>query len=62
VANKQEYPRIYAVVYDFLVIPAIEVDVERLFNIRRDLLGLRRVVISGETIRAIIIVNRPRRG
>jgi hypothetical protein len=57
VANKQEYPRIYAVARDFLAILAAEVDIERLFNIKRDLLGLRRVAISRETIRAIMIVK-----
>jgi hypothetical protein len=33
-ANKQEYPRIYAIARNFLIILAIEVNVKRLFNIR----------------------------
>ena len=47
----------YAVARDYLAIPGAEVDVERLFNIGRDLLGLRRVSMKGETIRAIMIVK-----
>jgi hypothetical protein len=30
----------YAVVYDYLPIPGAEVDIERLFNIAREILGL----------------------
>lgn len=56
-ANKQEYSRIYAIARDYLVIPGAEVNVERLFNMGRDLLGLRRVSIKGETMRAIMIVK-----
>jgi len=57
VANKQKYPYIYAIAYDFLAILVVEVDVKRLFNIRRDLLSLRHIAISKEIIRAIIIVK-----
>ena len=38
----EEYPRIAATTRDYLAIPGAEVDVERLFNKGRDLLGLRR--------------------
>jgi len=47
----------YAIARDYLVIPGTEVNVERLFNMGRDLLGLRRVSMKGETIRAIMIVK-----
>jgi hypothetical protein len=47
----------YAIARDYLVIPGTEVDVERLFNMGRDLLGLRRVSMKGETMRAIMIVK-----
>ncbi|EED15295.1 hypothetical protein TSTA_047440 [Talaromyces stipitatus ATCC 10500] len=35
-----EYPRMAAAARDYLAVPAAEVDVERLFNTERDLLGL----------------------
>jgi hypothetical protein len=47
----------YAIARDYLVIPGAEVNVERLFNMGRDLLGLRRVSMKGETMRAIMIVK-----
>jgi hypothetical protein len=47
----------YAIARDHLVIPGAEVDVERLFNMGSDLLGLRRVSMKGETMRAIMIVK-----
>jgi hypothetical protein len=56
-ANKQEYPCIYAIACNFLAILAAKVNVKRLFNIRRDLLSLKCTAISRETIRAIIIVK-----
>lgn len=49
VANKQEYPIMWQVVRDYLVVPAAETDVERLFNIGRDMLGIRRMAMTGET-------------
>jgi hypothetical protein len=35
---------------DFLAIPASEVAVERSFSIRRDLLGVRRHLMNGDTM------------
>jgi hAT family C-terminal dimerisation region len=56
-AYKQEYPLIFAVVRNYLPIPGAEVDIERLFNIARDILGLRRMAISSGTLRALILLK-----
>jgi hypothetical protein len=42
---------------DYLLIPPAEVDVERLFNEGRDLLGLRRHSMSPETMRAVMFAR-----
>ena len=47
----------FAVARNYLPVPGAEVNVERLFNIARDILGLRRALIGGETIRALILVK-----
>jgi hypothetical protein len=40
----------YAVVCDYLLIPGAEVNVERLFNIVREILGFWRILINIETL------------
>jgi hypothetical protein len=40
VAYKAEFPLMFAVARDFLLIPGAKVDVKRLFNIARDILNL----------------------
>ena len=42
---------------DYLVIPASEVNIERLFSIGRDILGVRRWSINAETIDILIILR-----
>jgi hypothetical protein len=42
---------------DFLGILRAEVDIKRLFNISREILGLRRYFITTETIRALILLR-----
>ena len=42
---------------DYLPIPASEVDVERLFNIGRDVLGVRRFAMSGNTLRTVMMLK-----
>ena len=56
-AYKAEFPLMFAVARDFLLIPGAEVDVERLFNIARDILGLWHMSISAETLRALILLK-----
>lgn len=42
---------------DYLVIPGSEVNVERLFNMARDILGLRRMSMTASTMRALIMLK-----
>jgi hypothetical protein len=42
---------------DYLTILASEVQVERLFSRGRDLLGVRRSSLKGETIRMLILME-----
>jgi hypothetical protein len=55
--NKYEFPCIAQAARDYLPIPASEVDVERLFNVGRDVLGVRRFAISGETLRTVMMLK-----
>jgi hypothetical protein len=56
-SNKTEFPRMCAIARDYLPIPGAEVDVERLFNVARDVLGLRRSSLGADTLRALILVK-----
>jgi hypothetical protein len=47
----------FQVARDYLPIPGAEVDVERLFNIAREILGLRRALMSVETLRALVLLK-----
>ena len=40
--HRDEFPQMAAAARDYLGIPALEVAVKRLFNIGRDVLGIRR--------------------
>jgi hypothetical protein len=42
---------------DYLPIPGAEVSLERLFNIARGILRLRRALMTIETLRALILVK-----
>jgi hypothetical protein len=54
---KQEYPLMFAIARDYLPIPGSEVDVERLFNLARQILGLRRISMGTETLRSLILLK-----
>jgi hypothetical protein len=47
----------FQVTRDYLLIPGVEVNVKRLFNIVREILGLRRALISIETLRALVLLK-----
>jgi len=47
----------FTIARDYLPIPGAEVDVERLFNVARDILGLRRTSLGADTLRALILVK-----
>jgi hypothetical protein len=53
-ANRLEFSCTAKVAQDRLAIPAAEVDVERLFNDGRDVLGIRRFSMKGKTLGALI--------
>jgi hypothetical protein len=55
--NKYEYPSMFQAVRDYLPIPGSEVDVERLFNTGRDMLGIRRFSMSGNTLRTLMMLK-----
>ncbi|KAI1828929.1 hypothetical protein CBS147337_10262 [Penicillium roqueforti] len=55
--HKKEYPRMAAAARDYLAIPASEVSVERLFNKGRDVLGVRRFSMKGETLRILMLLD-----
>ena len=55
--NVTEYPHMAAAARDFLSIPASEVDVEALFSLGRDILGIRRYSLSPESMRALMILK-----
>jgi hypothetical protein len=56
-AHKQKFPLMFVVTRDYLPIPGIEVDIKRLFNITRNILGLRCISMSTETLRALILLK-----
>jgi hypothetical protein len=55
--HKQEYPLIFQVARDYPPIPGAEINIERLFNIAREILGLRRASMTAETLRALILLK-----
>lgn len=55
--HKKEYPRMAAAARDYLAIPASEVSVERLFNTGRDVLGVRRFSMKGDTLRILMLLD-----
>jgi hypothetical protein len=55
--HSNEYPRLAVAARDYLAIPASAVSVERLFNRGRDLLGVRRNLLNGETMRRLMLLR-----
>ena len=47
----------FQVIRDYLPIPGVEINVKQLFNIAREILGLRRALISIETLRALVLLK-----
>jgi hypothetical protein len=47
----------FQVTRDYLPILGAEVNVKRLFNIIREILGLRRALMSIETLRALVLLK-----
>jgi hAT family C-terminal dimerisation region len=55
--HRDEFPQMAEAARDYLAIPASEVAVERVFNIGRDLLGIRRQSMSGDTLRILMLLD-----
>jgi hypothetical protein len=55
--HQGEYPQIAHATRDFLPLPALEVVCERLFSTGRDMLGLRRHRLNGETMRLLMLLK-----
>jgi hypothetical protein len=55
--HRDEFPQMAAAARDYLAIPASEVAVERLFNVGRDLLGIRRLSMTADTIRMLMLLH-----
>jgi hypothetical protein len=47
----------FQVIRDYLPILGVEVNVKRLFNIIREILGLRRALMSIETLRVLVLLK-----
>jgi hAT family protein len=41
---------------DYLAIPSSEADIERLFSLRRDILGIRRFSMGMDTMRTLVLL------
>jgi hypothetical protein len=55
--HRDEFPQMAEAARDYLAIPASEVAVERVFNIGRDLLGIRRNSMNGDTLRILMLLD-----
>ncbi|KAK9475625.1 hypothetical protein V1514DRAFT_320162 [Lipomyces japonicus] len=47
---------------DYLAIPAAELSIERLFSGGRDLIGVRRYNLNGDTMRKLILLGESFKG
>ena len=57
ITHKNEYPRMAAAARDNPAIPAAKFAIERLFRRSRDLLGVRRHSLKGETMRKVMLLR-----
>ena len=56
-ANAFTFPTMAKAVRALLAVPGSEVDVERLFSRGKDLLGIRRFALKGETMRILVLLK-----
>lgn len=56
-ANKNQYQCTALAAREILAIPASEVDCERLFGQTKNMLGIRRYSITGETMRVMMLLK-----
>jgi hypothetical protein len=55
--NIGEYPCIAQAARDYLAIPASEVNIEQLFSLGRDILGIQRFSMSMNTLRILVLLQ-----
>lgn len=55
--NQTAYPRMAKVARDYLAIPASSVSIERLFNVGRDVIGIRRHSMNSNTFRMLLLLQ-----
>lgn len=55
--HKDEFPQMAAAARDYLVIPALKVEVKRLFNIAKDILGVRRYSMNVDIMRILMLLD-----
>ncbi|KAJ5082309.1 hypothetical protein N7532_011352 [Penicillium argentinense] len=55
--HKGKHPRMAEAARDYLAIPASEVAVERVFSTARDVLGIRRYSLKGDTLRMLMLIR-----
>ena len=60
--NTLEFPIMSRIARDYLAIPLLEIDVERLFSLGRDLIGIQRHCLKVETMKALIFIRNRYRG
>ena len=56
-ANESEYHCMAQAARDYLAIPSSEVDIERLFSLGRDILGVRRFSMGMDTMRTLVLLK-----
>jgi hAT family C-terminal dimerisation region len=56
-ANEFNYNMVVCAARDLLAIPGAEVDIERLFSQGRDILGIRRLALGGDTMRMVMLMR-----
>ena len=60
-ANRWQFPLIAKAARDYLAIPPSEVDIERLFSEGRDIIGVRRWALDGDTISILMKLKDQKR-
>jgi hypothetical protein len=56
-ANESEYHCMAQAARDYLAIPSSEADIERLFSLGRDILGIRRFSMGMDTMRTLVLLK-----
>ena len=55
--EKHEFPRMALVARDYLCIPLSEVDIERLFSMGKNVIGVKRYSMTDSTLHALMMLK-----